>query len=405
MPQLGEKIRLFRQSKGFTQEQLVEGIAKKSTLSQIESGKASPSIELLLQIADRLDVGIGELLKDVTWDRRPSDLLKLANVLFDKQEYSIALTYFQQVRSEEMEEEEDPSYLYKLSICYTETGDADQALLMLERLVALAVSRGLHTWRGQAFQQIGQVYFKQQNYKLAEHYWLKAEDRISLLEDPDPAQTARLFNRLGVVNFYLGEHEKSVEYYLKALEILNGSEYVFQQSITMMNMAISLNSLGDYERAAEMYQKLENVNEEVGPLVYAIIRFHYAVFLADTGRYKAAEKLFLEVRQRFEEMGEESWLAEVDTEIAELCLKRGDYENSLKLCERLLDQLSADHSEYGNVQRIQGLIHMEQGQYEKAIPAFVSALQFFERLGRLDQVRDVHKLLTVCIEKKSLKRG
>jgi tetratricopeptide (TPR) repeat protein len=395
---------MLRISRGFTQEQLVDGIAKKSTLSQIESGKASPSIELLVQIASRLGVGIGELLQDVTWERKPADLLKLANVLFDKQEYALSLEYFKQAGTESQEEGDKPEYLYKLAFCLAETGETDQAMTLLEHLIALSVAEGLHKWRFLAFQQIGNVYFKQQNYKLAQHYWLKAEDRMGLAKDLEPEKAAGLYNRLGVINFYLGDHEKAVEYYLKALEYLNGAEYAAQQSISMMNMAISLNSLGEYDRAAEMYQKLEKVNDAVGPFIHAMIRFHYAVFLSATGRYKMAENLFREVRKCFLELGEDSWLVHVDTERAELCFKRGDYENAIRLCQEVLSKTSSEQAEFGFIQRILGLINLEQAKYDKAIPCFVSALQVFEKLGRFDQVREIHQLFTVCLEKKSLNK-
>ncbi len=399
MLQLGEKIRLLRQKKGWTQEKLVAGLAKKSTLSQIESGKASPSIELLWQIAERLEVSVGELLKGVHWERKPSDLLKLATVLFEKQEYVSALQYFQLYQSEVKEVEEDPDLLRKLAICLTETGDYGQSLFVSEKLQAFAINKGEPFWRFQALIQIGHVYFKQSNKKLALHYWLKAKDRMDSVDSLQTEQKWSLYNRIGVAYFYLGDHENAVRYYMQALTWLENSVYFNQQSITLMNLAISLKHLGDYDRAEEMYQKVSEVQGEIEPLIHAIILFHYAIFLSVVGRFEEALNLFREVRARFIELDEKRRVEMVDSEMADVYRRQGNFEQANKICSQLIETLQPDHQEYGYVLRTIGLIHMDQGLHDQAIPYFTTAIQQFEQQGRIGYVKVVTEYLAECLQK------
>lgn len=61
---LGQKIRILRIQKGYSQEFLAEKAkGEKTHIGNIETGKANPSILYLKQIADALECDIMELLK------------------------------------------------------------------------------------------------------------------------------------------------------------------------------------------------------------------------------------------------------------------------------------------------------------------------------------------------------
>ncbi|MGB8954379.1 MAG: helix-turn-helix transcriptional regulator, partial [Tumebacillaceae bacterium] len=52
----------MRLQRGLSQSALAAGLASKSMMSQIESGKSRPSRELLERFADRLGIALEELL-------------------------------------------------------------------------------------------------------------------------------------------------------------------------------------------------------------------------------------------------------------------------------------------------------------------------------------------------------
>ena len=66
MRRFGEKLRTLRKRQGMTLQELSHalGHADHTYLSRVENGKKTPSIELVLIIAQMFDVTTDELLKD-----------------------------------------------------------------------------------------------------------------------------------------------------------------------------------------------------------------------------------------------------------------------------------------------------------------------------------------------------
>ena len=66
---MGERLRLARQERGLTLRELANSLGvSPSMISQIETGRASPSVSTLYALASELDVSLDELLFN---DRRP----------------------------------------------------------------------------------------------------------------------------------------------------------------------------------------------------------------------------------------------------------------------------------------------------------------------------------------------
>ena len=66
MKKFGQKLRTLRSSRGMTLKELATemGLQAHGYLSEVESGKKRPSIELVLKVARLFDVTTDELLKD-----------------------------------------------------------------------------------------------------------------------------------------------------------------------------------------------------------------------------------------------------------------------------------------------------------------------------------------------------
>lgn len=61
---LGEKIKKLRKMRGLTQAELVGNTVTRNMLSNIENGKASPSLDTLISIANRLSVSVSYLISE-----------------------------------------------------------------------------------------------------------------------------------------------------------------------------------------------------------------------------------------------------------------------------------------------------------------------------------------------------
>ena len=80
---IGEKLKKSRNDKGMSLRELATKVdLSASFLSQIEQGKASPSIENLKKIAHTLDVRVAYLIEDEEDDIRNIEFVKAANVRY-----------------------------------------------------------------------------------------------------------------------------------------------------------------------------------------------------------------------------------------------------------------------------------------------------------------------------------
>lgn len=398
VPQLGDKIRKLRLQLGVTQEQLVGGIATKSTLSQIESGKTLPSIDLLLQIADRLHIGIEELLTDFPMQRKSAELIKIADHLFRKGNFASAMRFYQNWRQLDSESDNNAAIMLKIGICYQETGQIEKAVHLLERVQQMAALQHDCVTRYLTLDHLGKLYYDTGNYHLALHYWLRALERKPAPDQLDGELVWRLLNRIGVAYFELGEHQTAIDHFYEALDWIQGDEFVSQRAISMINVASCLKYLQQYERAAEMYRLLRQEETELEPLLFSIVRLHYGVYLAAIGRYSQALTVFYEARCKFAELNEGACMNQVDNELADVYRRIGEFDKSTEILQRLLGQLLPDDIEYAQAQLTMGLLLSDQGQREAAMASLQRALQLFEAQGRTGQVRLMQEIISEFLQ-------
>ena len=73
-PQIGERLRLRRQEQGLSLRDLAERVGvSPSLISQIERGRANPSVSTLYAIVAELDISLDELLFDRRIERPSGD--------------------------------------------------------------------------------------------------------------------------------------------------------------------------------------------------------------------------------------------------------------------------------------------------------------------------------------------
>ena len=134
---IGEKIRLSRLDKNMTQAQVAGDKITRNMLSAIESGKASPSLDTLFYIADRLDLKISYLLsEDIS-----ESLYKKANLMpeikkaYINKKYEYCISLVEQIR------DIDDELAYILAFSNFELGVSAAmkgSFLTAEKLLSLA---------------------------------------------------------------------------------------------------------------------------------------------------------------------------------------------------------------------------------------------------------------------------
>ena len=75
---LGEKIKLYRESKNMTQVEIAESLGvKPATISKYESGALEPNIESLKRLAEIFNVSVDKLIKEDDFDISKINILEV----------------------------------------------------------------------------------------------------------------------------------------------------------------------------------------------------------------------------------------------------------------------------------------------------------------------------------------
>ena len=75
---LGEKIKLYRESKNMTQGEVAEVLGvKATTISKYEAGSLEPNIESLKKLSELFGISVDELIKEDDFDVSNIDILEV----------------------------------------------------------------------------------------------------------------------------------------------------------------------------------------------------------------------------------------------------------------------------------------------------------------------------------------
>ncbi len=75
---IGNRIRQYRSNRGITQEELAYMIGSSSAyICNVELGKKKPSLQMLSEIADAMNLTVNDFL----YDRKPADVDSITDIL------------------------------------------------------------------------------------------------------------------------------------------------------------------------------------------------------------------------------------------------------------------------------------------------------------------------------------
>lgn len=172
--ELGEKLRQARQEAGLTQRQLCGDVITRNMLSQIESGKAKPSMATLQYLAAGLGKTVGYFLEEPVVLSANIQLMSRARQAYVQQNMGAVLEILGQYQQPDGLFDEEYAYLSAVSALALgkerlEKGDASAAMPLLEQ-----VNRGSIYYREDMERQRRQLLSR--CYEELERYFRERED-------------------------------------------------------------------------------------------------------------------------------------------------------------------------------------------------------------------------------------
>ncbi|MCY0869655.1 MAG: helix-turn-helix domain-containing protein, partial [Firmicutes bacterium] len=212
---LGRRIREARLRHGMTQTQLAQDIVTPSMISQIESGKAQPSIGLVQRLAERLGLHLEDLMAPIEVDEALQTGVEVLRALLAAGETD----QVQDLLRERVPEDAVDSEVYRIraELAFSQGRLAD---------AAGALQRALHAAR-------------------AQHH----EERV-----------AHLYRRLGDVTAAAGDHATALHIFEQARLCLGANNQIstLEQWEILMSMARSHQGLGQTAQALALAQEAAN---------------------------------------------------------------------------------------------------------------------------------------------------
>lgn len=147
------------------------------------------------------------------------------------------------------------------------------------------------------------IYYRAKGVQDSALVWsLKAFDFIEDMraggrydEDKIDDEYSRCCGGIGNVYCEMGDYEKSIEYYLKALEIFEKHNWIESKTILYGNLGYLYEETGDFKEAGRCLLKcMENAKESGDSAMVAFGHSQLGEYYIKTGKYKKAQKEYLE---------------------------------------------------------------------------------------------------------------
>jgi tetratricopeptide (TPR) repeat protein len=412
----GRRLKDARTRAGLSQRQLAFPGCSAAYISRIEAGDRIASLQVLRELARRLDVteeylATGRLvaapsalddaevalrldeteeaarlfemaLKDARGDQERSRAFEgLGQVAFRSGDPQLAADLFEKALSLiEDDISERPALAQSLARAYASLGRLARSIAILERCVEAYSGDPVRYVRFAGF--LGAALTDNGSFAEAERVLARALERGR--EVADPHTRARLYWSESRLRLEQGRSEEAAKYAQRALEILRATEDDYSIALVLQSLAHISNDLGRPEAALEHVREGNPLILSSGtPLDIAIYRIEEARALAAVGEKEAAAALAMEVTNELRgtnpvDAGRSYAL--LGGVLADL----GEADRARELLELAVDLLEQEAPSRYLVQAYKRLATLlkEQGDKDGALEVLERALGIQEQAGR-----------------------
>jgi HD-GYP domain-containing protein (c-di-GMP phosphodiesterase class II)/Tfp pilus assembly protein PilF len=255
-------------------------------------------------------------------------------------------------------------------------GEWDVAMSEYLRGLEEARAAGNHAKVVKILLALGRVHFERGEYDTANQRFLEC---LALTRNiGDDRNSASALNSMAVVAQFRGELEVAEPLYAQAEQIARKMGDDRLCAMIAQNLGTLANIRGDmptallrYQNALERFQKLNDDRASAWTLN------NMGMLHVDVNELPEAELCFASAYTLAERQGDHVTQGKVDTNRADLQIRRQNFENARESCDRAFATFSrlGSHTGLGEVHRLYGMLHRETGRMQVAHVQFALALE------------------------------
>jgi tetratricopeptide (TPR) repeat protein len=396
---VGTNIREVRTKLGMTQAQLAAPEFSISYISAIERGKIRPSLKALSILARRLDVPLTFLLEgspagaaearavgyspaDSGPDQKVDVDLLQASVLIQQDKLEQADQLIAPIQPERITTDQVSQLFLLRGQIHLAAGEYQEAVVDLRSAVTQGESLNDVEFAEQARNLLGQAYFYLYNYTLAMENHLRCANAIESRHINDPVFALDVYSNLANDYFRLGDLEKSVSYYHRALAMFDQMSrdtrsfaQLYMETSENYKQAGKLSMARDYAMRSLALYEMRDEQRLVG-----MTHQRLGKALERQNDAEAAEHEYRHAIEIEHELNDAVSASTCHTSLAELLLKQGRIDEA----EREATDALAFAQESGDAQtQGQALFAMAQlrhsaSDYAEADRLFTQALEMLD---------------------------
>lgn len=397
---LGRRIQELRIQRGWTQSFLGEGLCTPSMISQIESGKAVPSVDLLKKLVEKLGVALSHVIdRDVHLQARVQ--LELLKYFLQMREYDAAVEVADGLLvSSELILEQVIEVKFDKADALMRLGSSKESLEMLLGLESdLKAAGDLHRL-AHLYNMIGNAYTLAQDLLNGYLHYEQAH-RLSVRFDVQDILCGRIEYNLGNVLNMMGDEQKALAHFEVARKIFEDiqNSHIHLAS-TMYAMGLAYYNAGKLELAESYFSQARMIYEAQNILYLSQKVREENAFLVLAGKdAQEARQELLQCVMEFKQLGEVGQLVETYGKLASLALAQNNISEAdyfLKLVDELPITEGGSHDpRWAFVFRVKAQYHLKIKQYQEAINYSNKSFEIFDRIR---WVKESAKSLEVSAE-------
>ncbi|MBN9392963.1 MAG: helix-turn-helix transcriptional regulator [Chloroflexi bacterium] len=223
---LGERIRAARQERKLTQDELARDTFSKSYVSAVELGKIHPSIKALRILARRLQLPASYFLEtlepDIETQQAQLALAQIRLLVSQGGKEEEALAILEKLDRERLSEQEGSEVIFLEGRVLSGLERTTEALNRLQDALKEWEELEEYTWVERCRVLIGEIYYRQHKYLLAQEQHKLSLDAIQAGQVRDPNLKLAIYADLAQVYTALDMHDAARGLFEEASEVAAG---------------------------------------------------------------------------------------------------------------------------------------------------------------------------------------